>query len=142
MAVAVEGATKQRKRTKGNKKQASAKGGGASLYDDVAQSIGCGGITAGVAKSVCESIRKALMRDVQQHGHFKLSNIGTFKLKHVHGKPTRMLKSYDPQTKAVVEKHLAATPPFKKLSGRPLEPLQKIFRESSCEAAPAPCAEV
>ena len=141
MAVAVEAATKQRKRTKGNKKQASAKGGGASFYDDVAQSIGCEGITAGVVKSVCESIRKALIRDVQQHGHFKLSNIGTFKLKNVHGKPARMLKRYDRHTKALVEKHFAATPPFKRLSGRALAPLQKIFRESSCEDAPAPVAE-
>ena len=138
--MAVVEVAPKRNRTKGDTKQASAKGGGASFYDDVAQSIGCEGITAGVVKSVCESIRKALIRDVQQHGHFKLTNIGTFKLKNVHGKPARMLKRYDRHTKALVEKHFAATPPFKRLSGRPLAPLQKIFRESSCEDVPALCA--
>ena len=140
MAVAVEAPIK-RKRTKGNKKQASATGGGASFYEDVAKSIGCAGITAGIVKNVCESIRKALIREVQQHGAFKISNLGTFKLKHVHGKPARMLKRYDRRTKGVVEKHLAASPPFKRLSGRALAPLQKLFRNLSCEDALAPCAE-
>ena len=140
MAVAVEVATKRRSH-KWNKKQASAKGGGASFYDDVAQSIGCAGITAGIVKNVCESIRKALIREVQQHGTFRISNLGTFKLKHVHGKPARMLKRYDRRTKGVVEKHLAACPPFKRLSGRALAPLQKLFRNLSCEDALAPCAE-
>jgi nucleoid DNA-binding protein len=140
MAVAVEAATK-RKSHKGNKKQASAKGGGASFYDGVAQSIGCEGITSGIVKSVCESIRKALIREVQQHGQFRITNLGTFKLKQVHGKPARMVKRFDRHTKAVVEKHYAATPPFKRLSARALAPLQKLFRGSSCEDAPAPCEE-
>ena len=134
-------ATKRKKRTKENKQQACTKGGGASFYQDVAQSIGCEGITAEIVQSACEAIRKALIRDLQKHGQFKLSNIGTFKLKHVHGRPARKQTFYDRHTKALAEKHLAATPPFQRLSGRALAPLQKLFRsscEDACEDAPTP----
>ena len=113
-----------------------ASGAGARFYKEVAQNIGCEGITDGIVQNVCESIRKAIIRDVQKHGHFKLANIGVFRLKHFNGKPTRKLKLYDKQKKETVEKTFAATPPYKRLTGRALAPLKRIFREA-CEEEPA-----
>ena len=109
-------------------KQSRAKGG-ASLYKDVAETIGCHGITDETVQQVCEGLRKALIRDVQKHGAFKIYGLGTFKLKQILGRPARTQKFYDRHTKSTVEKHIAARPPYKKLSGRVLAPLQKLFKE-------------
>ena len=142
-AVAARGKHKKKRVGEGTKKESKDKdedgesGAGARLkfYKEVAQSIGCQGITDGIVQNVCESIRKAIIRDVQKHGHYKLAHIGVFRLKHFHGKPTRKLKLYDKQKKDTVEKTFAATPPYKRLTGRALAPLKRIFRESYDEGA-------
>ena len=133
--------TKKNKGGKGKKKEkpdSDKRGAEASFCDDLAQSIGCKGITTDIVQNVLASIRKAIIRDVQKHGHFKLANIGVFRLKHVHGKPARKQKIYDRNTKGFVEKAFAATPPCKRLTGRAMAPLKRIFRESCEEGAAAP----
>ena len=142
-AVASKGGSKKcqgnKKKKKNKDDEQEAPGAAARFYGQVAQCIGCKGITDDVVQNVCESIRKAIIRDVQKHGHFKLANIGVFRLKHFHGKPTRKLKLYDKQKKDTVEKIFAATPPYKRLTGRALAPLKRIFREASEGGAdPAP----
>ena len=141
-AVAARGKRKKcvgerTKKESKDKEEDGESGAGARLkfYKEVAQSIGCQGITDGIVQNVCESIRKAIIRDVQKHGHYKLAHIGVFRLKHFHGKPTRKLKLYDKQKKETVEKTFAATPPYKRLTGRALAPLKRIFREA-CEGGP------
>ena len=109
-------------------KQSRAKGGG-DLYKDVAETIGCHGITDQTVKQVCEGMRKALIRDVQVHGVFKIYGLGTFKLKQILGRPARTQKFYDRHTKSTVDKDIAARPPYKKLSGRVLAPLQKLLKD-------------
>ena len=148
-APAVVKDKKEKKKKQGNTKKKQPKdkedddeasGAGARFYKEVAQSICCKGITDAVVQNVCESIRKAIIRDVQKHGHFKLANIGVFRLKHVQGKPARKQWMYDRQTKGLMEKTFAATPPCKRLTGRALAPLKRIFREA-CEgeaATPVP----
>ena len=126
---------------KEEKPDSDKKDGGTSFYDDVAQSIGCKGVTTDIVQNVLESIRKAIIRDVQKHGQFKLANIGVFRLTQVQGKPARKQQIYDRITKGLVEKTFAATPPCKRLTGRALAPLKRIFREScedACEDAPTP----
>ena len=120
-------------------RQSRAKGG-ASLYKDVAETIGCPNITEETVQLVCQGLRKALIREVREHGTFKIYGICTFKLKHMHGRPARLQKVYDLHTNTMVEKDFAARPPYKKVSGRVLAPLQNLFRDSS-EGSPAPCVQ-
>jgi hypothetical protein len=125
---------------KPNKPKPSRAKGCASLYKDVVESIGCQGIAYETVKQVCEGVRKAAIRDLQKHGQFKIYGLSNLKLKQILGRPARTQKFYDRHTKTTTDKHIAARPPYKKVSGRVLAPLQKLFM-GSCEEAPAQCAE-
>jgi hypothetical protein len=142
MAIPSEGKPKRAKRSPaGTKKPKPSRAkGGASLYKDVVESIGCQGITYETVNQVCEGVRKAAIRDLQKHGQFKIYRLCNLKLKQILGRPARTQKFYDRHTKSTTDKHIAARPPYKKVSGRVLAPLQKLFR-GPCEDAPAPCAE-
>ena len=145
-AMATSKATKTKtKRTKKEKLDASQKNekkeGGACFYGEVAESIGCDGITRDIVQKVCEALRRAIILNVRKHGQYKLMNIGHFRMKHVPGKPARKHKFYDRNKKGVSEKMLEATPPCRTVTGRALAPLKRIFREScegACEDAPTP----
>ena len=142
VGVPSESKPKRAKRSPaGTKKpQQSRAKGGASLYKDVVESIGCQGITYETVHQVCEGVRKAAIRDLQKHGQFKIYGLCNLKLKQIMGRPARTQKFYDRHTKSTTDKHIAARPPYKKVSGRVLGPLQNLFK-GPCEDAPAPCAE-
>ena len=88
MAAAESG---MKKKMKNNKEQiedkkkpgACKKGGGASFYGDVAEAMGCDGISADIVQNVLESIRKATIREEQKQKQFKLANMEMLQLRHI-----------------------------------------------------------
>ena len=99
-----------------------------SCYKDVAESIGCKGITEDIVKKVCEGVRKAIVRDVKKTGQFKIYGLSIIKLKKHPGRPARAKRFYNWHTKTVAQKNTPALPPYKAVSGRVLAPLQNLFR--------------
>ena len=115
--------TRAKRSPNGTKRARPAKAADNNFYEGVSRSIGCPNITTETVQKVCEGLRKAVIRDVQAHGQFKLYGMAMFKLTHRKGRPAHVRKVFG------AEKTIPAKPPHKRVFARALKQLKCILSE-------------